>query len=159
LKPAELKAESERIRDEAKALAANVSAPLEETTRKILIIVLRDKLIEELSKIARDVDQKTRIREKEVRDFPITNEGKEVDVELYPRHNGTIGYDVIIMGIQSRPFAVAEMKQKGVLYERPESFLELIENLKRHVLDGNYDEELKTDSARLIYHLLNGRVR
>ena len=159
MKPAELKAESERVRDEAKALAANVSVPLQETTSKILKIVLRDKLVEEISKIARDVDRKTRVKEKEVRDFPTTNEGKEIDVELYPRHNETIGYDVTIMGTESRPFVVAEMRQKGVLYERPESFLELIENLKRDVLDGNYDEKLRTDPARLIYHLLNGRVR
>jgi hypothetical protein len=160
LKADDLKAESERIKEEAKALATVVSAAsLEEKSGKILKVALRRKLVEEICRITRDLNQKTRRKEREIREFPALNRGKEVSIYFWLAEGGLTGYEATLVKTESRAFIDSRMKKEmDVWYARPGTFQELIENLNQDILDGKYDEKLTANPARLIYDSLKDRV-
>jgi hypothetical protein len=155
LKPEDLKAKSERIRDDAKALAAIIStADLEETTSGILNVALRRKLVEDISEIAEDIAQRAYKNEQEIRDYSI-NAGKEVWIMFLPRGAEDATYDASLMSAKFARDIVAQMDDKHpTCHVRSDSFQRLIENLKREILEGKHDDKLRAKPARAIYDLL-----
>jgi hypothetical protein len=152
LKPAELKTEAERIRDEAKALAEVICAPsLEETSNQILKAALRNRLVERMDGIVQVLAEKTRRLECELENFPSLYDDKEVWVWFFTAE-GTpkVGYDVTTMGKVTGQLVVNHMREKGAPHIRPGPFLELVTNLKQQILAGGYDEKLSVDPARII---------
>jgi hypothetical protein len=160
LKPEELRAKSEIIRDDAKALAAIIStAGLEETTSGILNVALRRKLIEDISKIGEDLAQQARKMEQEVHDYSIY-EGKEVWVMFLPSGAQDATYHACLMLAKSaREIAAHIDDERATWHVRYDSFLRLIENLKLEILEGKHDDALRTKSARAIYDLLKQNTR
>lgn len=158
MKPEDLKGKSERIRDEAGGLAAIISAAaLEETTSGILNVALRKKLVEDISKIAQDIDQRARRREQEIRDYSI-NKGKEVWIMFLPAGEQDAEYDAILMLAEIAPLNAAALDEKQASWHvRYDSFVRLIGNLKQEILEGKHDDKLRTKPARAIYDLLRLR--
>jgi hypothetical protein len=156
LKPEDLKARSERIRDEAKALAAIIStADLDETTSRILDMALRRKLVEDISKIAEDIAQRACRREQEIRDYSSINEGKEVWVAFDPVGAPDPTYDAVLMSAKFAREIAADLERKRASWlARYGSFVTLIEKLNREILDGKHDDKLRVKAARAIYDLL-----
>jgi hypothetical protein len=155
LKPEELRAKSERIRDEAKALATIIStADLEETTSGILNVALRNKLVEDISRIGEELAEQARKREHEIRDYSI-NEGKEVWVMfLASGAQDATYYAGLMLAMSARNIAADMDDAHATWHVRYDSFVRLIENLKREILEGKHDDALKTKPARAIYDLL-----
>jgi hypothetical protein len=156
LKPAELRTEAERIRDETKALAEVICAPsLEETSNQILKAALRNRLVKRIDGIVQELAEKTRRLEREFEEFPSLYDDKEVWVWFFTAE-GTpkVGYDVATMGKVTGPLVAIQMREEGAPHMRPGPFLELIKNLKEQILAGSYDEKLSGDPARIIYELL-----
>jgi 4-diphosphocytidyl-2C-methyl-D-erythritol kinase len=149
LKPEDLKAKSEGIRDKAKALSATIStAALEETASGILNVALRRKLVEDISKIGEDLAQQARKREQEIRDYSI-NEGKEVWVMFFRSGaQGATYYAHLMLAKSARDVAASMDGNYDTWNVRYDSFLRLIENLKREILEGNHDDALRTKPAR-----------
>ena len=155
MKPEDLKAESERIRDEAKALAVIIStAALEERTSAILEVALRRKLVEDISKIAEDIAKLAYEREQEIRNYSI-NEGKEVWIMFLPAGPEDAHYDAGLMSAKFAREIAAQMDHKHPTHHvRYDSFQRLIENLKQEILEGKHDHALRTKPARAIYDFL-----
>jgi len=156
LKPAELRTEAERMRDEAKALAEVICAPsLEETSNQILKAALRNRLVERIDGIVQELAEKTSRLELEFEEFPSLYDDKEVWVWFFTAE-GTpkVGYDVSTMGKATGPLVAIQMREKGAPHMRPGPFLELVKNLKQQILAGGYDEKLSVDAERIIYDLL-----
>lgn len=162
MKPMDLKADSEKIKDEANALASTILAsPLEEKSSKILREELRQRLVEEISQNVRDLDQKIRREEEDIRNFPFLHRGEEVVVYFFlvEPDNGGAGYDATHVKAWARELTDARMRlEMDVWYASPRRFLGLVEKLKQEILEGKHDEKLWTNSARVIYDLLNDRV-
>jgi hypothetical protein len=157
LKPEDLKGKSERIRDEAGGLAAIISdAALDETTSRILNVALRKKLVEDISKIAQDIDQRARRMEQEIRDYSI-NKGKEVWIRFLPAGAQDAAYDAILMLAEIAPLTAALDEKHASWLARYDSFVRLIGNLKQEILEGKHDDKLRTKPARAIYDLLRLR--
>jgi hypothetical protein len=162
LKALDLKADSEKTKDEANALASTILAsPLEEKSSKILREALRQRLVEEISQIVKDLDEKVHIEEKNIQDFPALYGGKVVAIYFFiidPDTPGA-GYKATLVARRSRKRVDALRRREGdVWYARPRRFLGLVENLKQEILEGKHDEKLRTNSARVIYDLLKDRV-
>jgi hypothetical protein len=160
LKPEDLKAKSERIRDEAKALAATIStAALEETTRAILDVALRKKLVEDISKITENLARRAYKKEEEIRDYASLNEGKEVWVRFFPRAAEGADYDAVLLLAKIAQHTAADLdKRSPSVHVRYDSFVTLIEDLKQEILEGKHDDKLRIKPARAIYDLLRSRL-
>jgi hypothetical protein len=156
LKPEDPKAKSERIRDEAKALALTIStAALEETTSRILNVALRRKLVEDISKIAESLAQQARKKEQEIREFHSINEGKEVWVTFFPSGAQDATYYADLTSAKfAREIAAQLDDRHPTCRVRYDSFQRPIENLKREILEGKHDDKLRAKPARAIYDLL-----
>ena len=162
MKAVDLKADSEKIKDEANALASTILAsPLEEKSSKILREALRQRRVEEISKIARDLETKAREEEEWITGFPTTCGGEEVWIYFYPPNTWEPGYAVTRMKKEIGPLVAAQMRQKhpsDVWYMRYPPFVKAIEGLKQDILDGKYDERLGTDAAKLIFDALKDKA-
>ena len=162
MKAVDLKADSEKTKDEANALANTILAsPLEEKSSKILREALRQRLVEEISQNVKDLDEKVHREEKKIQDFPGLYGGKEVVVYFFlaDPDNGGAGYDATLVTAWCRELTEAYMRlETDVWYASPRRFLGLVEKLKQEILEGKHDEKLKTNSARVIYDLLKDRV-
>jgi hypothetical protein len=154
--------DSEKIKDEANALASTILAsPVEEKSSKILREALRQRLVEEISKIARDLETKAREEEEWIMNFPTVYGEEEVWIYFYPPTRWEKGYDVTRMKKKIGPLVAAQMRQKcpsDVWYMRYLSFVKAIEGLKQDILDGKYDERLGTDAAKLIFDALKDKA-
>jgi hypothetical protein len=153
--------DSEKIKDEANASANTILAsPLEEKSSKIRNEALRQRLVEEISQIVKDLDEKVHIEEKKIQDFPALYRG-EVAIYFFiidPDTPGA-GYDATLVATKSRKRVDRHMRREvDIWYARPRRFLELVEGLKQEILEGKYDEKLRTNSARVIYDVLKDRV-
>jgi hypothetical protein len=158
LKPADVEAKSVALRDEAKTLAATICATtLDEKSTEILKIVLRRRMVEEILSIVADLDQQARRNGEEIRSYSI-HEGKEVWTYFFLGKEN-VGCGTTIMRPESAPFVAAEMMNKRPIWHaRHELFRELIEDLKREILEGKHDEELTAKPERFIYDSLRDRV-
>jgi hypothetical protein len=162
LKAGDLKADSEKTKDEANALANTILAsPLEEKSNKILREALRPRLVEEISKIARDLETKAREEEEWIMNFRTVCGEEEVWIYFYPPEIGETGYATKRMKKEIGPLVAAQMRQEypsNVWYMRYLSFVKAIEGLKQDILDGKYDERLGTDTVKLIFDALKDKA-
>lgn len=160
----DLKSDSEKIKDEANASASTILASLgllEEKSSKIVTEALRQRRVEEISKIVKDLNEMVHTEEKRIQDCPSLYEGKEVVVYFFLAEpdDGGARYDATIVGTWARELTEAYMRlQENVWYASPQIFLRLVEDLKQEILEGKHDEKLRTNSARVIYDLLKDRV-
>jgi hypothetical protein len=170
LKPADVEAKSVALKEEAKTLADTISAPaLDEKSTEILKLSLRRGMVEEISKITRDLETKARKEEEETVRFPALNGGKEVWICFFLLNTGETGCYATLMKKESARDVAADMRKKRfvgktpiagakVWYMRHMSFVKAIEGLKKDILDGKHDEKLSTDTAKLIFDALKDKA-
>ena len=162
MKADDFEARLEAAKEEAETLAATVAtASVDERSSHTLKLAMRRRMVEQVSKITRDLETKAREKEEETIRFPTINEGKEVWIYFLTVDRGATGYDAILMKKESGPIVAAQMRQKhpsDVWYMSYLSFVKAIEGLKKDILDGKYDERLGKDSAKLIFDALKDQA-
>lgn len=160
MKPADVEAKSVALKDEARTLAATIcAATIDEKSSEILKLALRRRMVEEISRIAQDLDQQARRKEEEIRSYSI-HKGKEVWVYFFLTDKGTARYEATLMGRESGLLTVLHLRQKysTIRHMRHPSFVEAIKELEQDILNGNYDERLGTGPSRVIYDALKDRA-
>jgi hypothetical protein len=162
LKADDFEARSEAAKEEAETLAAAIStASVDERSSHTLKLAMRRRMVEEISKITRDLETKAREEEEWITKFPTVYGGEEVWIYFLTVDRGVTGCNALLMKKESGPLVAAQMRQKHpseVWYMRYLSFVKAIEGLKQDILDGKYDERLGTDAAKLIFDALKDKV-
>ena len=162
MKADDFEARSEAAKEEAETLAATIAtASVDERSSHTLKLAMRRRMVEQISKITRDLETKAREEEEKTTKFPAIDGGKEVWIYFFLKKTGETGYAATLMKKESAPLVAAEMRKKypsQVWYMRHMSFVKAIEGLKKDILDGKYDERLGTDTAKLIFDALKDKA-
>ena len=162
MKPDDYEARSEAAKEEAETLASTIStASVDERSSHTLKLAMRRRMVEEISKIERDLETKARKEEEWTISFPTIHRGEEVWIYFLTVDRGATGCDALLMKKENGPLVAAQMRQKhpsDVWYMRYLSFVKAIEGLKQDILDGKYDERLGTDTAKLIFDELKDKA-
>jgi hypothetical protein len=169
LKADDLEARSKAAKEEAETLAATIAtASLDEKSNDTLKLAMRRRMVDQISKITQDLETKVHKEEENITKFPSIDGGKEVWICFF-KDTGETGYGATLMMKEFGPSVAADMRKKRfddnpaiagvkIWYMRPMSFVEAIEGLKKDILDGEYDEKLGTDTAKLIFDALKDKA-
>jgi len=157
LTPDDLVAKSKAAKDEAETLAAIIcQASPEDRSTETLKLTMRNRMVEKISKITIDLEAKAHRGEEETLKFPTLHKGKEVWIYFSKNEKGPTRYAADLIGREGGPTVAARLMQKNpnVWYMRPASSVKAIEELEKQILNGDFDERLGTDPAKLIFDAL-----
>ena len=156
MEPSKLRARSMALAKEAQNLAAVITqAPLEKTCAQIVTSLLRRKLVAKLDELVKDIEQKVQREEEEIQTYSFLNKGKEVWLEFFEIKEG-INYQAFGTRSESAAYVLAKVAADNppLRYVKPSEFVDLIQNLRRDILNGLYDEELNVSVLKLVYNAL-----
>lgn len=156
MEPSKLRARSMALAKEAQNLAAVITqAPLEKTCAQIVTSLLRRKMVADLDELVKDIEQKVQHEENEIQTYTFLHAGKKVWMEFFEIKEG-ISYRAVGIRSESAAYVIATVKQddSSVRYLRPSKCVDLIQNLRRDILNGVYDEELNVSVLKLVYNAL-----
>jgi hypothetical protein len=174
------KTDSETIRNEVEASERTIlAASVDEKSSKLLAEPRRLRLIEGISRIMEDVEEKVRREEHDSNIFLVPK--ATVEVCFFPYGAGLAGYGVhrlfelsrydnsllrkkpsrawnLKMRRKARCFEADMMRKKRVWYAELRRFQRSVETLKQEILEGKHDEKLGTEPARVIYDFVTDRA-
>jgi hypothetical protein len=163
LKDDDLEARSKAAKEEVENLEATIAtASLDEKSNDTLKLGMRRRMVDQISKITHDLETKAHKEEENITKFPSMDGGKEAWIYFLAADIGATGYGATLMIKEFGPSVAADMRKKQfdgnpatagvkIWYMRPMSFVEAIEELKKDIIEGKYDEKLGTDTAKLIF--------